>query len=96
MSSTEPYNHDHTGAEIKRLLLAWGAAEVTVTNNSHLHVGHEGAKSGGGHFAVQVVASEFVGLNRIKCHRLVYQQLDALFEDGRIHALEVDAVAAKA
>jgi len=94
--SSEPNNHDQTGAEIKRLLLAWGATDVTVTNNSHLHVGHEGAKSGGGHFAVKVVASEFAGLNRIKCHRLVYQQLDALFADGRIHALEVDAIAAEA
>ena len=88
---SEPHNHDQTGAEIKRLLLAWGATEVTVTNNSHLHVGHEGAKSGGGHFAVRVVATEFTGMKRIKCHRLVYQQLAALFADGRIHALEVDA-----
>ncbi len=81
-----------TVRDIETLLVAWGATQVEVTDNSHLHVGHEGAKSGGGHFAVVVHSGEFKGLSRIKCHRLVYQQLNELFVDGSIHALEVNAI----
>lgn len=85
--------NQQTTKRIEQLLVNWGATEVTVIDNSHLHVGHEGAKSGGGHFAVVVKAKAFAGLSRIKCHRMVYQQLDELFKNGDIHALEVDAIA---
>ena len=84
--------HQQTSQMIEQALKDWGAQSVTVTNNSHLHIGHEGAKSGGGHFAVQVVSSQFVGQNRINRHRLVQGQLKALWDNGRIHALEVDAL----
>jgi len=84
--------HTETAQNIQRILEEWGAHFVQVTNNSHLHVGHEGAKSGGGHFAATVVASQFVGLSRIKRHRLVHQQLKDLWDNGRIHALEVEAL----
>lgn len=87
--------HLSTKNKIEQLLLSWGASKVNVTDNSHLHVGHEGAKSGGGHFAVVVESTEFFGLNRIKSHRLVYKQLDQLFVSGAIHALEVDAISKK-
>lgn len=85
-------NHTNTANTIQQILVAWGATKVEVTDNSHLHVGHEGAKSGGGHFAVLVESNAFKGLNRIKSHRLVYQQLNEMFQTGVIHALEVDAV----
>ncbi len=84
--------HSQTAEKIVKRLTQWGAVKVEVTDNSHLHVGHEGAKSGGGHFAVWVEAAAFTGLNRLKSHRLVYQQLDPLFQSGEIHALEVEAV----
>lgn len=83
--------HQTTQQKIKEALLQWGASEVHVTDNSHLHVGHEGARSGGGHFAVTVVSEAFGGMSRIQSHRLVYQQLTALFTSGAIHALEVEA-----
>ena len=84
-------DHSQTAEKIQQQLLAWGAQSAVVTDNSHLHVGHAGAKSGGGHFAVVVVADAFAGLSRIQSHRLVYQQLQTLFSNGAIHALEVDA-----
>ena len=87
-------NNSETVKKIKAFLNKWGAIEVIVTDNSHLHVGHEGAKSGGGHFAVVVKSVEFKGISRIKSHRMVYQLLNELFEDGSIHALEVNAIAA--
>ncbi len=83
--------HQQTAEKIEHMLINWGVDSVKVTDNSHLHIGHEGAKSGGGHFAVTVVANQFAGMNRIKRHRMVHQQLSALWDNGRIHALEVDA-----
>ena len=83
--------HRPTVMKIEQLLQQWGAASVEVTDNSHLHVGHAGARSGGGHFAVKVVADAFAGQSRIQRHRAVYQQLTDLFTSGAIHALEVEA-----
>ncbi|MCB1583122.1 MAG: BolA family protein [Marinicella sp.] len=83
--------HHQTKKNIENILKNWGASQVFVTDNSHLHAGHEGAKSGGGHFAVTVFSDVFAGLSRIQCHRLVYQQLTTLFTSGAIHALEVEA-----
>ncbi len=84
--------HQETRTLIEQALQDWGAKSVKVTDNSHLHIGHEGAKSGGGHFAVTVMAHQFTGMNRLKRHRLVHQQVKELWDNGRIHALEVDAL----
>lgn len=83
--------HLQTTQQIEQLLKQTGASQVEVTDNSHLHVGHAGARSGGGHFAVLVVAAGFAGKTRIQRHRMVYQPLQELFTSGAIHALEVDA-----
>lgn len=65
-----------------------GAAEVRVEDESHLHAGHPGAASGGGHFRATVVSERFRGLSRIAAQRLVYDALgDAM--GGEIHALSV-------
>ncbi|WP_154224579.1 BolA family protein [Marinicella rhabdoformis] len=84
--------HKETCERIEALLQSLSPTSVQVTDNSHLHVGHEGAKDGGGHFAVTVVADVFNGLLKIKRHRMVYQAVNELFESGAIHALEVEAV----
>ncbi len=77
--------------QIRVALDALTPSKLLVFDNSHLHIGHLGAKDGGGHFAVEIISSQFAGLNRIKRHRLVYQQVSALFKSGAIHALEVQA-----
>jgi BolA protein len=61
-------------------------AHVDVADESHLHAGHAGAASGGGHFRATVVSERFVGLSRVRAQRIVY---DALREElgGEIHAL---------
>ena len=63
---------------------------IEIEDQSHLHAGHAGAASGGGHFEVVVVAQNFSGLNILARHRLVY---DALGEAMRneIHALSIKA-----
>lgn len=64
---------------------------LEVVDESHLHAGHEGAKSGGGHFRVTIVASCFTDLSTLARHRLVYDALgDAMGSD--IHALGITAL----
>ncbi|NOT58133.1 MAG: BolA family transcriptional regulator [Deltaproteobacteria bacterium] len=65
---------------------ALGATVVTVEDESALHAGHAGAASGGGHFRVIVVSSQFEGKSLVARHRMVY---DALANEMRhaIHAL---------
>lgn len=64
---------------------------LEVVDESHLHAGHEGAKSGGGHFRVTIVASCFSDLSTLARHRLVYDALgDAM--GSEIHALGITAL----
>lgn len=64
--------------------------EVDITDDSHLHAGHAGAKSGAGHFTVTVVSDRFDGLNPVARHRLVYEALDDMMGPD-IHALAINA-----
>ena len=63
---------------------------VEIIDESHLHVGHAGARDGRGHFRVQIVAQQFAGLAALKRHRLVYAAVDELMATD-IHALSIDA-----
>lgn len=62
---------------------------IDVTDDSHLHAGHEGAKSGR-HFSVHLRAQCFNGLSHVQRHRLVYDALRDLIPQG-IHALAIKA-----
>ena len=76
----------------QRLRSELAAESVDIEDQSHLHVGHAGARSGGGHYAVTVVSSRFRGLDLLARHRLVYQALgQAMHSD--IHALSISAYA---
>jgi BolA protein len=63
-----------------------GALHVEVVDESHQHVGHAGAASGGGHFRATVVSPRFAGLSRVAAQRLVYGTLGELMRT-EIHAL---------
>ncbi|MGI9432797.1 MAG: BolA family protein [Myxococcota bacterium] len=62
------------------------APHVEVEDESHLHAGHAGAASGGGHFRATVVSERFAGLSRVAAQRVVYDVLREEME-GEIHAL---------
>jgi BolA protein len=80
-----------SAAEIEaRLKEALAVEFLQVRDDSAKHHGHEGAKSGGGHFHVTVVSSAFEGKNRLARHRLVYDPLSD-WMPARIHALSIDA-----
>jgi len=61
---------------------------LEVVDESHLHVGHAGARSGGGHFRATIVSPRFEGLSRLEAQRLVYSVLSEEMS-GEIHALSV-------
>ena len=59
---------------------------LELVDESHLHAGHAGAASGGGHFRALVVSPRFEGCGRIERQRLVHAALAEAM--GReIHAL---------
>jgi BolA protein len=63
---------------------------LSIEDESALHAGHEGAKSGGGHFRLCIISPDFTGLSRVQRHRLVYDALHELMVRD-IHALAIDA-----
>ena len=68
------------------------ASEIVIVDESHLHAGHAGAASGGGHFKLTIVALEFEGLNKVARHRAIYSALNQHFPH-EIHALTINALA---
>ena len=74
----------------ERLETALAPTLLEVEDESHLHAGHAGARSGKGHFRVTIVSERFAGLPLLKRHRLVYDALADLMESD-IHALAIHA-----
>ena len=64
---------------------------IEVTDDSHKHAGHAGARGGQGHFSVDIVSAAFAGKLPLARHRLVYAALSELMATD-IHALQIDAL----
>ena len=66
---------------------AFAPDDITITDDSHKHAGHAGARPGGeSHFTVAIVSAAFAGKGRVDRQRLVYAALaDELA--GPVHAL---------
>lgn len=63
---------------------------LEIVDDSAKHAGHAGAKSGGGHFLVEIVSDAFQDKTLIQRHRLIYDALgDAM--QTEIHALSIKA-----
>jgi BolA protein len=59
---------------------------LAIDDDSARHAGHEGAKSGGGHYRLRLVSRRFEGLPRLARHRLVYDSLGQMMQ-REVHAL---------
>ena len=77
-----------------RLTRAFKPESLTVEDQGHLHVGHEGARDGRGHFRVMIVAEAFNGQSMLARHREIYAEMGTLMETD-IHALAIEAVASE-
>ena len=76
----------------QRLEQSLDPLELLIKDQSQLHVGHEGARDGKGHFDITIVSQAFAGVSRVKRHRMVYDALRDLLESD-IHALRISAYA---
>lgn len=60
--------------------------ELRIDDESARHAGHEGAKSGGGHYRLRLVSRRFAGLSLLARHRLVYDAVAEMMQ-REVHAL---------
>jgi BolA family transcriptional regulator, general stress-responsive regulator len=74
-----------------RLEQALSPSQIDITDDSHMHAGHAGAASGGGHFSVMIVSDKFSGKSMIERHRAVYLALNDMMP-AEIHALSIKAL----
>ncbi|MFI3191111.1 cell division protein BolA [Crenothrix sp. D3] len=77
---------------IRRLLTeAIKPETLEILDNSAAHAGHAGARSGGGHYNVTIIADVFEGKSLVQRHQLIYQALGDLMKQ-QIHALGINAL----
>ena len=77
--------------EIRTRLAILEPISIEIQDDSAQHAGHAG-NTGGGHFTLFIVSSQFCEKSQIIRHRLVYQALADLMP-SRIHALSIHASA---
>ena len=66
---------------------------LEISDESHRHAGHEGARpEGETHFSVAIVSAAFIGQSRVARQRLVYQTLAAELAT-HVHALSLTTLA---
>lgn len=76
---------------LRQRLATLAPQQFELIDDSALHAGHEGARSGGGHYRLRIVSAAFAGKNTVARHRLVYDALGELMR-SRIHALSIKAL----
>lgn len=80
----------NTMDDIRNRLAALAPVRLELDDDSHLHAGHAGARSGGGHYRLVITSAAFAGKNTVARHRMIYDALGELM--GRdIHALAIQA-----
>lgn len=75
--------------DIRQNLVSLNPISVDLIDESSLHKGHAGARSGG-HYRLLIVSPQFAGKRTAERHRMVYDALEMLMENG-IHALSITA-----
>ena len=75
---------------IKTRLASLEPISIEIKDDSALHAGHAG-NSGGGHFSLTIVSSQFSQKSPIMRHRLIYQALADLIPQ-HIHAISILAI----
>ena len=75
---------------IKTRLAILNPISLEIQDDSALHAGHKG-NTGGGHFSITIVSSQFSQKSQIMRHRLIYQALTDLIPQ-QIHAISILAI----
>ena len=82
----------NTVENIRLRLAALAPESIEIMDQSGRHIGHEGAKGGGGHYQLLLVSPQFRGLALPARHRMVYDALGSMMK-SEIHALSIKAYA---
>lgn len=77
---------------IREKLAVLAPTILDIADDSAKHAGHEGAKSGGGHYRITIVAAQFAGKPTVARHRMIYNALGDMMHK-EIHALGIKAYA---
>ncbi|MEK6594084.1 MAG: BolA family protein [Pseudomonadota bacterium] len=77
---------------IQQRLAALAPESLEILDESGQHVGHAGARSGGGHYQLIIVSRLFNGKPLPARHRMVYEALGPMMQH-EIHALAIKAYA---
>jgi len=75
---------------IKQKLAVLRPEKIEILDESSKHIGHEGAKNGGGHFLLTIVSGNFYEKSTMERHRMIYAALGEMMERD-IHALSIKA-----
>jgi len=78
--------------KIRQQLAALQPEALEITDESSQHVGHEGARAGGGHYQLIIVSAQFAGKPIQQRHRMIYEALGPMMR-ADIHALVIRAYA---
>lgn len=76
----------------QRVNSALKPSHCVIHDESQQHIGHPGAQSGAGHFAIEISAAAFNGKSKVTCHQMVYAAVEDLIPQ-EIHALRINIVA---
>ena len=76
--------------QMQALLAALQPSQIEITDDSHKHAGHEGARSGGGHYTLYIVSAQLAGKPTLSRHRMIYSALGEMMKQD-IHALNIQA-----
>lgn len=71
-------------------LAALEPERLEIIDDSAKHAGHEGAKSGGGHYRLLIVSTAFAGKSTVMRHRMIYEALGEMMRK-EVHALSIQA-----
>jgi len=81
---------DTTVAAMRERLGLLKPERMEIHDESGEHIGHEGARGGGGHYQLLIVSDEFVGKPPVARHRMVYAAVGELMRRD-VHALAIKA-----
>jgi BolA protein len=83
---------NNTIDEMQQRLAALSPLASEIRDDSGAHIGHEGARGGGGHYQLLLVSQHFSGVSLPARHRMVYDALGPMMQTA-IHALSIKALA---
>jgi len=76
--------------QIRAQLAVLQPLHIELTDDSHLHAGHAGARDGGGHYRLNIISEQFIGKSTVTRHRMIYSALGGMMKHD-IHALNITA-----